>query len=118
KRRSGTAPRYASPHGERSTLARSAAPAASHAGVILAYPLPVSTLAWRPHWALARRGTPRPNRQFRERSGRLANPTRRGAFEARWLAFTGWTGMAATRRQRSEERRVGKECRSRWSPDH
>src|SRR5690606_40143426 len=22
------------------------------------------------------------------------------------------------RRQRSEERRVGKECRSRWSPDH
>src|SRR3989449_5731041 len=26
--------------------------------------------------------------------------------------------MAARRRQRSEERRVGKECRSRWSPYH
>src|SRR2546425_10696208 len=26
--------------------------------------------------------------------------------------------MAATNRPRSEERRVGKECRSRWSPYH
>src|SRR5712675_2981384 len=33
-----------------------------------------------------------------------------------------WRCCAATaqswRRSRSEERRVGKECRSRWSPDH
>src|SRR5438034_2027332 len=57
KSRCGTAPRNSSPHGEGFTIARSAAPAASHAGVILAYALPVSTLAWRPHWALARRGT-------------------------------------------------------------
>src|SRR5256885_17042482 len=28
------------------------------------------------------------------------------------------TGPARRRRGRSEERRVGKECRSRWSPDH
>src|SRR3989449_9959549 len=27
-------------------------------------------------------------------------------------------GGITVRRQRSEERRVGKECRSRWSPDH
>ena len=27
-------------------------------------------------------------------------------------------GMAEVRLSRSEERRVGKECRSRWSPDH
>ena len=28
------------------------------------------------------------------------------------------TGTAATALSRSEERRVGKECRSRWSPYH
>src|SRR5256886_12944206 len=28
------------------------------------------------------------------------------------------TGTVLTRRARSEERRVGKECRSRWSPYH
>src|SRR5256886_11536464 len=28
------------------------------------------------------------------------------------------TRLAAQLRKRSEERRVGKECRSRWSPDH
>src|SRR5256885_15489249 len=27
-------------------------------------------------------------------------------------------GVRLTRPMRSEERRVGKECRSRWSPDH
>ena len=30
----------------------------------------------------------------------------------------GFTGIIAARVQRSEERRVGKECRSRWSPYH
>src|SRR5215213_4162172 len=37
------------------------------------------------------------------------------------LVITGaWTNMSIehTARQRSEERRVGKECRSRWSPYH
>ena len=27
-------------------------------------------------------------------------------------------GLAGCEAARSEERRVGKECRSRWSPDH
>ena len=30
----------------------------------------------------------------------------------------GWSTEAAVDEQRSEERRVGKECRSRWSPYH
>src|SRR5262249_59286951 len=29
-----------------------------------------------------------------------------------------WRGFDADTSDRSEERRVGKECRSRWSPDH
>ena len=33
-------------------------------------------------------------------------------------ALTIGTYMAARKRERSEERRVGKECRSRWSPYH
>src|SRR5690554_7847058 len=30
----------------------------------------------------------------------------------------GWRALAVAVSDRSEERRVGKECRSRWSPDH
>ena len=37
-------------------------------------------------------------------------------FLAAWLMATHANGISA--RQRSEERRVGKECRSRWSPYH
>src|SRR5207253_3664878 len=36
-------------------------------------------------------------------------------------AVAGWCWVACRRRartRRSEERRVGKECRSRWAPDH
>src|SRR5437763_15973608 len=33
-------------------------------------------------------------------------------------ARSGCRTLTATRRSRSEERRVGKECRSRWSPYH
>ena len=29
-----------------------------------------------------------------------------------------WAGLCPGNKQRSEERRVGKECRSRWSPYH
>ena len=39
----------------------------------------------------------------------------------RGLAASGWHTAALTMRllvERSEERRVGKECRSRWSPYH
>ena len=32
--------------------------------------------------------------------------------------YTGWTNDPGARLHRSEERRVGKECRSRWSPYH
>src|SRR3989440_2168807 len=34
------------------------------------------------------------------------------------LVMPGWTCCDAWERWRSEERRVGKECRSRWSPYH
>ena len=38
-----------------------------------------------------------------------------------WMSrewISGFTGSAGTAVIRSEERRVGKECRSRWSPYH
>ena len=35
-----------------------------------------------------------------------------------YFAFTVLTGLTESLRERSEERRVGKECRSRWSPYH
>ena len=47
--------------------------------------------------------------------GRLTNPTE-DVFEKRIAALEG--GVAALAVARSEERRVGKECRSRWSPYH
>ena len=34
------------------------------------------------------------------------------------IAETEMPGLMACRAERSEERRVGKECRSRWSPYH
>ena len=34
------------------------------------------------------------------------------------LARLGWAGLGGGAGRRSEERRVGKECRSRWSPYH
>ena len=34
-------------------------------------------------------------------------------YERQWLCR-----VATNKAKRSEERRVGKECRSRWSPDH
>src|SRR5687768_17839295 len=36
----------------------------------------------------------------------------------RWYSCTKRTPRSTSRRARSEERRVGKECRSRWSPYH
>ena len=41
-----------------------------------------------------------------------------GQEVAKCLLLDGWQIGVAGRRQRSEERRVGKECRSRWSPYH
>src|SRR2546427_5804105 len=40
-----------------------------------------------------------------------------GKVELRALSIR-WFAMRATIKGRSEERRVGKECRSRWSPYH
>ena len=52
---------------------------------------------WQNHWAALRRAGP-------------------------WIFFFPWMNRigspASVRYQRSEERRVGKECRSRWSPYH
>src|SRR5258706_8828390 len=44
----------------------------------------------------------------------LQNPLQRGFYARRLLQAAGGTRAE----QRSEERRVGKECRSRWSPYH
>src|SRR2546430_10309229 len=35
-----------------------------------------------------------------------------------WTSWTSWNRADSERVDRSEERRVGKECRSRWSPYH
>src|SRR2546430_7320268 len=68
------------------------------------------------------------NRQLRKRrnqSSRSATPaTLRGQFcnVRRWprgrYKSRAWTRRAGAQCGRSEERRVGKECRSRWSPYH
>ena len=41
-----------------------------------------------------------------------------GADEVVFLDITASADSRATKLERSEERRVGKECRSRWSPYH
>src|SRR2546430_2213646 len=47
-------------------------------------------------------------------------PKYRGAAPVHWAIANGetQTGLTTMRIDRSEERRVGKECRSRWSPYH
>ena len=44
------------------------------------------------------------------------DPSKHEVRIERWVAFIMESGRIAD--QRSEERRVGKECRSRWSPYH
>src|SRR2546429_8443569 len=53
----------------------------------------------------------------RHRPGALADFDRTRSQAARNTAFAAEAGIGAAER-RSEERRVGKECRSRWSPYH
>src|SRR3989475_8528266 len=48
-------------------------------------------------------------------AGVVANAFATGAA---WVAWTGIPAGWAADKVRSEERRVGKECRSRWSPYH
>src|SRR5688572_33015249 len=54
-------------------------------------------------------------RRGRRRGGRRAGRTDRSPDRRRARARTPATRGSSCR---SEERRVGKECRSRWSPDH
>src|SRR5690349_25052630 len=54
-------------------------------------------------------------------AGLTTSPTSRASSTATWMTQVSTpTARACTTPQyrRSEERRVGKECRSRWSPDH
>ena len=39
-------------------------------------------------------------------------------FQSFQISFFEWDGLGEREYVRSEERRVGKECRSRWSPYH
>ena len=52
----------------------------------------------------------------------VANGLKRWALDQGATHYTHWfqplTGSTAEKHDRSEERRVGKECRSRWSPYH
>src|SRR5438105_15162519 len=50
---------------------------------------------------------------WRARTGRRSR-----AAESSWLRGIRRSPGPTGRARRSEERRVGKECRSRWSPDH
>src|ERR1039458_7713632 len=61
-------------------------------------------LAWRERGANSQRQTSTSELQFRARKAPVCN--------------TGRQICACLGQQRSEERRVGKECRSRWSPYH
>src|SRR5690349_23197587 len=66
----------------------------------------------------AERQAPPVRRRGRRRRGRRAHA---GGVQARVLGGDQDLPAAEARqrrRDRSEERRVGKECRSRWSPDH
>src|SRR2546429_6579935 len=70
----------------------------------------------------ARRATSPTRRTRGSRARRIRkSPRRRGpdSHRSRRWATTKWAeGWTRESRRRSEERRVGKECRSRWSPYH
>src|SRR3990167_4430599 len=51
-------------------------------------------------------------------SEKLANLTRQSTLNNHFFVTLGGDHTAAIGSWRSEERRVGKECRSRWSPHH
>src|SRR3712207_7147089 len=64
-----------------------------------------------------------PQRRFGRNNGHVALKAecRSGSDARAMLRVTperSWAGAAGGPRARSEERRVGKECRSRWSPYH
>src|SRR2546422_1564948 len=49
---------------------------------------------------------------------RAHRPTGSGSVAVQWSTAFGTNPVAILTQDRSEERRVGKECRSRWSPYH
>ena len=63
-------------------------------------------------------------REFGQLSGFFTAPARGGDPSSLIVIMHGWGADASDLADlaypisRSEERRVGKECRSRWSPDH
>src|SRR2546427_1630859 len=73
--------------------------------------LPISCLFRIARPAPAQRGAVAPDRA-------AARSARSACARARRGARAGGAGQSACARARSEERRVGKECRSRWSPYH
>src|SRR5690242_21701718 len=50
--------------------------------------------------------------------GSFARKTSPGRSVSRWRSIVDRTACVAAPKWRSEERRVGKECRSRWGADH
>ena len=49
---------------------------------------------------------------------RLIDKARRSGAYLPYSANTAYVNTIPPHKERSEERRVGKECRARWSPDH
>src|SRR2546430_3533564 len=74
--------------------------------------LPIWTSGWRGEHASARLGP-----ADRVRGGGVSRPRSTHRHEPRAGPRAG-SAHRADRTERSEERRVGKECRSRWSPYH
>src|SRR2546425_122162 len=78
-------------------------------------PLPLRATAVRRHQLHAQQREGRDRRLRRHRHGLPGRPARpAGAHPGEGVP----RDLPAARRDRSEERRVGKECRSRWSPYH
>src|SRR5258708_9814454 len=69
-------------------------------------------------WWRDRRGVPDRRRRGLATSGRAQHLRRLGGGACRHSVLPRRTPRHADAERRSEERRVGKECRSRWWPDH
>src|SRR5688572_4028242 len=108
------------PAGDRSTGTPRSDPAVGEAGVV---PLPANDpaifemdlRALRNRWA-DRAALPAIGAEAMTGADRRAQAS--GVSEERLMEHAGTAVAAAVRALRSEERRVGKECRSRWSPCH
>src|SRR2546429_5052156 len=78
-----------------------------------------ANLRWQRPPRVWRREVDFPETSLADHSMQVVGPVALGAVDARqWLPRALRCASGAGRRGRSEERRVGKECRSRWSPYH